>query len=880
MHRLRRFLFRLRSLFRKKAIEAELDEELRVHLEMAVEARVAAGLAPEEARLAARRELGGLDQIKEAYRDERGLPWVEQLRQDLRFAARSLAKSPGFAAIAILVLALGIGVNTSTFSFINAVVLQPAVPYPEPQQLVQVFRSAPQMSFGSHSPADLLDLRAQNEVFTQLAIIDTPAYNLAVEGQPAERVRGCAVSGNYFATVGTTALHGRLFGPAEDQPGRNQVVVLGYRYWQRRFGGDVSMVGKQLRLDGEPATVIGILPEQEDIFRLWGRPEIWRPLAMKPETARGRDGYWLSAIGRMKPGVTLAQVQANLQTIAARLAHDYPLTNAGSSFFARRLDEVGGGNFFAVIMGLAAAVLLIACANLANLLLSRNSRRGREFAIRIALGATRWRLMRQMLTESMLLALVGGFCGVLGALATGRVLTRQLVELVDDPDFQVAVDVRVLLFSLALALATGLLFGIAPAWFASRTDAGAGLKQAGGGTSDRSRKRLRKVLIVTEVTLTLILLSSAGEFITGFRAMLRRETGWRTDHLLSARFALPDGRYRGVEQCSQFYARLNAEVAALPGVESSATCDILPLGGFYNTRTVVPEGSSAPAEGQGPVADVNTITPGYFAALGMKLLSGRNFTDKDDRGSPAVVIVSDSLAQHLWPGASPLGRRIGGPDPAHRDWMEVVGVVPEIQFKFNPNPATHWQIYRPMAQTGGNYFAIVVRTSVPPDTLAEPLRQAVRRVDPDQAVYSVASVDQELENFTRGSSVMTNGLTVMALAGLLLSTLGLYGVVASLVSERTNEIGVRMAMGARSGEVVWLILRQGARLALLGIALGSAGAWGAGRLIASMLAGVESQGAVVVTLCALLLGAVTLLACWLPARRAAKVDPMTALRAE
>ena len=823
---------------------------------------------------------GGLDQVKEAYRDERGLPMVEQLLQDTRIALRSLAKTPGFSLVAILILALGIGVNTTTFSFVNAVVLGPSVPYANPAQLVQIFRSAPQMWSGANSPADLFDLQAQNEVFTQLAIVDTPAYNLAVEGQAAERVNGCAVSGNYFALLGITPLHGRLFGPGEDHLGRNQVVVLGYRFWQRRFGGDPAMVGRTLRMDGEPVTVIGILPEREDEYHPWGRQDVWRPLAMNPETAKGRDGYWLQAIGRLKPGVTESQAQANLQAIAARLAHDYPVTNAGTTFFVRRLDAIGGAQFFATVMGLSVAVLLIACANLANLFLSRNSRRGREFAIRIALGATRWRLMRQVLTESVVLSLVGGSAGVLWALATSQVLTRRLADLTDDPDFRVAIDLRVLGFSLVLALATGLLFGLAPAWIAARADPNAGLKQGGGTAGDRSRRRLRNSFIVGEITLTLILLSAAGGFIVAFRTILERETGWRTDHLLSGRFALPDKRYHGVQPCAQFYARLNAEVAALPGVVSSATCDILPLGGFYNSRVVVPEGTADNAGKPGPVADTNTITPGYFTTLGMKLLRGRNFTAQDNLESPAVVIVDDSLAEHLWPGQDPIGQRLGGPDPKHRDWLQVVGVVEEIHFKFNPNPGTHWQIYRPMAQTGGNYFAVVVRTSVPPETIGTALREAVRRVDPDQAVYEVISVDQMLEGFTRGSTLMTYGLLVMAISGLLLSTLGLYAVVAGLVSERTNEIGIRMALGAEAGAVVGMIVRQGARLALLGIVLGVAGAWGLRRVLASSMPGMDGGGFYVVPVCAALLAATTLLACWLPARRAALIDPTKALRAE
>ena len=854
MRWLRQFLFRLQTLVRRRKSEAQP---------------------------AAQRPFGGVGQIKEACRAARGLPAVEQLLRDGRLAFRSLGKSPGFTAVAALTVALGIGVNTTTFSFINAVVLQP-VPYADPETLVNVYRFSPQItSYGTFSPADILDLKAQNQVFAKFAIVDLPTFSLAVPGQPAERVGACAVSGDFFAVLGVPPLHGRVFGPAEDQPGRNNVIVLSYQYWQRRFAGEPGIVGRTVRLNGEPVTVIGIMPERFDYPFLWGSLQLWRPLAMNPGVASVRNGYWLRAVARLKPGFSLTEAQTNLDFIARRLSRDYPLTNAGSGFAVVRLGQENSWRFFAMIMGLALAVLLIACANLANLQLARSSGHARDYAIRIALGASRFRLLRQALTESLLLAVIGGSCGVLGAWGTNRVLASRLADLMEDPGMRVALDARVLVFSLLAALATGLLFGIAPAWFSSGVDANTGLKQAGSGmSSDRSRRRLRQTLIVLEVALTLVLLSAAGYFLHGFHRLLQRETGWRTDHLLSGRLALTASQYGDPEKCRTFYDRLNAEVAALPGCEHSVTCDVLPLGGFFNSRAVVAEGAAPAPAGQEPLAYINTVTPGYFEVLGMQILQGRDFTASDRPGAPAVVIIDQPLAQHFWPGESPLGKRIGGADPSHRDWLEVVGVVNEVAFKFNPNPGTHWQIYRPMAQTGGNYFAIVARTSVAPETLAEPLRHAVFRVDPDQAISDISSVDQMLASINSSGSILTNGLLVMAISGLLLSALGLYGVIANLVVERAKEIGIRVALGAQLHEVVGLVLGQGMRLAMAGMVIGVAGAWALARLLRNFMPGMLGQDPLVVAGCSVLLVSVTLAACWLPARRAARVNPIIALRTE
>lgn len=881
MRRFREFFFRLQLPFRRRKIEADLHEEIENHLALATEAHLAAGLSPAEARAAALREFGHVDGIKETYRDVRGFPWFEQSLQDFRLAARSLRKNPAFAVVAILTLALGIGVNTTMFSFLTALLYRP-VPFPAPERIVELHRTSPQTPFGPHAPADLLDAQAQNEVFSHFAIVDAPSYSLATPGQPPERVSAAAVSGDFFALLGMPPLHGRVFGPAEDKPGHNGVVVLSYAFWQRRFGGDPRAIGRHLRLDGESVEIIGVMPEDFRLPLAWGNRELWRPLALTAPLAQGRNGYWLLAIARLKPEATLAAAEANLNTIAARLATEYPATNAQSGYFLTVLGRDAarqGANFFWMLMGLAAAVLLIACANLANLQLARNSRRAHEYAVRIALGAGRSRLVRMLLAESLLVALLGGIAGVFAAWGTNQFVSREFARMMEDPAFRLELDYRVLAFALGAALVTGVVFGLSPAWLATRVDASAGLKRGTGATSDRSRGRLREGLVMAELSLTLVLMSAAGYFLHGIYELTHRDLGWREDHLLTARFALPAARYGDVDKCAQFYSRLNTELAAVPGVRASVTCDIIPLWGFFNQRAVVPEGAANDAKGKESMSYVNTTTPGYFDALGMKLLQGRDFTAADRSGSPAVVIVNQTLAQQLWPNENPIGKRLGSSDPAKRDWMEIVGVVNDVGFLMNPNPPTKFQIYRPMAQTGGNYFAVVAHTSVPAHTLADELRRAVERVDPDLAAYQVASIEQLVETSGSGTALIVNGIIFMAVASLLLSAIGIYGLVSNLVVERTREIGIRIALGARLRTVVWMVLRHGLRLAAIGIVGGSLGAVALAAILGTIMPGIRQDPPIVGGGAVMLFG-IMLVACWLPARRAARVDPMVALRAE
>jgi predicted permease len=684
--------------------------------------------------------------------------------------------------------------------------------------------------------------------------------------------------------MGVPPLLGRFFNAEEDQPGRDDVIILSYQYWMRRFAGDPSIVGKPLRLDGGLVTVVGVMPEQFDCPRLWGPLDLWKPLAITETAEMVRGNYYLRAVARLKPGVSPKQAQANLNAIAARLGHDYPLTNSRRRFLLFQVGTVGASyelRFYWMLTALAASVLIISCANLANLQLARCSRRVREFAVRIALGASRLRLLRQMLTESLMLSLFGGILGVLGARFSNEILTSRLARFFEQPDFRLSIDARVLGLAIIATVATSMVFGIVPAWISSQVDVNAGLKQAGAQvTGGRSRHRLRQTMIVLELSLTLVLLAGAGYMILGIRTVTQRKLEWRLDHLITARVALPYNRYGDVGKCAAFYDSVTRELAAVPGVERSVACDSLPILGFYNTQPVVADHANLPTTGVSSEAYVNTMTPEYFEALGMKIMEGRNFNEADRIGAPAVVIVDRTLAQQFWPSESALGKRIGGSDPLKRDWMEVVGVVDEVSFRLDPAPWTHLQIYRPIAQTGGNYFYVFAHTSVAPESLADALRRAVSRSDPDQAVYRVASGEQIVAHNGDGNALLTNSLLFMAVSGLLLSSLGLYGVIANLVAERTAEIGIRIALGAKLRSVVWLVLSQGARLAAIGVILGLSGAWALARVLGSLIPGQVSQYPLVVAECSLLLFSVALLACWLPARRAARVDPIQSLRAE
>ncbi|MCF7689443.1 MAG: ABC transporter permease [Cephaloticoccus sp.] len=802
---------------------------------------------------------------------------------NLRQAFRSLVKTPSFTGIALLTLALGIGVNTTSFSVLNALLMH-TVPYPEPHRLVRVYRTSPQSQSWPHSAANFLDHQVQNTVFERMAAINRTNFNLSEPGQPAERLPGQAVTADFFPLLGVQPILGRYFAPSEDQPGHNGVVVLSYDTWQQHFGGATDILDRPIRVNGETVTVIGVMPESFVDVQLWGTVAMWQPMAFTDEVRQSRGRNYLSVIARLKPEVSLEQAQAAMSGLAAQLALAHPDHNAQNGLRLVDLgtstqDGIGRGVTW-LVMGLAGFVLLIACANLANLQFARNAARIREQAIRAALGASQAQLIGQVLMESILLSLVGGAIGLIMALWSNDLIGRHFVW-GDHVGLNIPVDLRVLGFTLVVSVLTGILFGILPAWLASRANVNDALKQGSrGSTTGRSQHRLRHALIVIEVALALTLLAGAGFFIRGLDRFAHREVGWRTDGILTATLNLRGEQYKGDSASTDFYNRLHDRLVALPGVEQVTMASSLPVWGYDSSSTIVAEGRPEPAPGQAPLAQLAMVRPGFFSTFDIPLLQGRDFSLTDLKDTPDVVIVNETMAQAFWPGESPLGKRIGDPSPFMSDPAIVVGVVRSVRSASLNTPDTNFQMYFPIAQHPINYASIALRTNVAPETLAQPLRMAIAELDPDQAVYRIDTLKHKITQGLASIGVAAWALLWFALLGVLLAAIGIYGVIANSVAQRTNEIGIRLALGSQVSGIFKLILGNGLRLALLGVAFGLVGAFGLARLLRAIspeISGANVGLTVGVTLFLLLIASA---ACYFPARRATKVNPIEALRAE
>jgi putative ABC transport system permease protein len=790
---------------------------------------------------------------------------------DLKFALRQLLKNPGFTAVAVLTLALGIGVNTSMFSALQALLVRP-LPYPDGGQLVQVFQSSPQAERKPHhSVPNVIDYR-QNGPFEYLAALNDKPFNLAEPGEPAERVRGLQVTADLFPLLGIQPALGRWFTAEEDRPGQNDVVVLDHGFWQRRFAGDPNIIGRVLRLDGESVTVIGVMPERFHDRMLMGPISLWRPIAFTDVQRTERGHQFLKCIARLKPGQSLKQAQLAAEILAGTQLREHP-ENSAEGLRLEPLAESSlppqARRIVWSIMALASFVMLIACANLANLQFARTAARGREFAIRGALGAPRRRVMRQLLAESLLLALLGGLLGLVLARWSNDLLARQFV--VDGQTvLNLPLNLKVFAFALAASVASGLAFGLVPAWLASRTDVNVVLKQgARGTTGDRSQHRMQHGLIVAEVALSMMLLAGAGLVVNGLRSFAAIDPGWRVDGMTMGYLTLPERKYGDGNSLRAFADQIRERLAATPGVERVAVCWNLPVRQFNVTSSFNIDGRPEPTKGQRQDCSVNGVTPGYFTTLGMRLLEGRDFTNADSPNRPAVVIVNETMARVFWPDESPLGQRVNG--------AEIVGVVSDVRFPANPAESkTPFQTYRPFAQEPRSFLNIALRGSVSGETL----RRAVADVDPDQPVGDPgpvrADIGRSLDNWAVGGRL----LSIFALLGLSLAGLGIYGVISGFVVRRTGELGVRMALGAQVRDVLWLVIGKGLRLALVGTLIGLGGAFAITRLLAAVLPELPASNPLVILFVAAILITFTLVTCWIPARRAARTDPMEALRSE
>ncbi len=797
---------------------------------------------------------------------------------DLRFALRQLAKAPGFTAVAIITLALGIGACTAIFSVVNGVLLRP-LDYPEPERLMVLKENQlPAFPEFSVSPPDYLDWAGQLKSFENLAAVTGAPLNLTGEGEP-QRLVGAKVTANYFATYGIAPALGRVFSSDEDAPGKNKVVVVSDAFWQRVLGGSQDVVGRDLQLNGEPCTVVGVAPRG---FGAASKVDLWVPMAFAAsETANAnRDSHYINVIGRLKPGVTPAQADAELKVLAAQIAEHYPDKNKGWSAFATPLLDYTVRDVRRVLytlQGAVGCVLLIACANLANLLLARATARHREISIRAALGAGRGRLLRQLLTESVLLALAGGACGVLFAKwGLAALLTLAPASLPRVSNIQL--DAVVLGDALLLSIATGLFFGLAPAWLAARTDVNEALKQGTrGSTEGGARGKLRNALVVLEVAISLVLLAGAGLLVRSFVALAHVDPGFRPEHAVMLRLQLPEKKYEGPEQRAAFGDALLAQLRHRPGVQAVGLTQAMPLVGDWVNGYFI-EGRPRPSDAELPNLNYHSVTPDYFRAMGIRLVRGRLFTERDDAQAPRVAIINETLARREFPHEDPIGKRIaitqnGSP------WREIVGVVGDVR-QSGVDQAAPAQAYDVFAQKPFSIIYVIIRTDGDPAALATAVRPAVYAVDKDQPVGSIRPLEEILADGIARQRFATLLLTVFSLVALIIAAVGIYGVMAYNVTQRTGEFGIRLALGAQPHDVRLLVLAQGGKLVGLGLLLGLSAACAGARVTESILFKTDAHDPVALGAVTLLLAMVALIACLLPARRATKVDPMLALRAE
>ncbi len=873
--------------------EVEIVEELSQHLEDRYEQALSRGATEGEAYEAALLELKengllGLE-IRGVERSvqqdpvpmgiERGANIIGDLAQDLHYGLRMLVKNPSFTIVAVLALALGIGANSAIFSVVNTVLLRP-LPYKNPGRLVMLWEEATHLGFPKNtpSPANFIDWRAQNTVFEAMAAMVERSFNLTGVGEP-ERFDGRRVSANLFDLLGVQPQLGRAFRAEEDKPG-SRVVILSNGLWQHRFGGDPRVIGQAVSLNGESYTVIGVMPGSFQFPTR--RDQLWVPLAFDAKEAASRGNHFLEVIARMKPGVTLQQAQAEMSTIAARLAQQYPEENLRVGSVVTALQEQVVGDIkpaLLVLLGAVGFVLLIACANVANLLLARAAARQKEIALRLALGAGRSRLTRQFLTESVLLAVIGGAVGLLLSIAGLRVLKTFIPDTISQAQ-AISIDAKVLVFTGLVALVTGIIFGLAPAMQVSHLDINDTLKEGGRDAAGGTRgNRIRALLVIGEIAVSFVLLMGAGLLINSFMHLRNLHPGFRANHLLTMKIPLSEVKYPDKERRSPFYAEVLRRVQALPGVQSAAVAGNLPLTYDGDSMPIGIEGRTDPPPDQRPDVILRVVGPGYFSTMGIPLVRGRDFSEQDKADSARVVIVSEKTARHFWPGENPIGKRLKpGSTSRNIPWIEIIGVVKDVrQNDFVSEPKM--QMYMPYQQL--NSFApnaLVVRTNVEPLSLAGAVRNAIWAVDKDQPVSNLRSMDEIVSEAVARQRFSMLLLGIFAALAMVLAAVGIYGVMSYSIAQRTREIGLRIALGAQKSDVLKMILRQGLRFVAAGLAIGLAASFVLTRVMASLLFGISATDPATFVSISLVLIAVALLASYIPAVRAMKIDPMLALR--
>ena len=868
------FFRKLRWLAQRRDKEAELREELRFHLDEEAGQRQEDGLAADEARFAARRELGNLTLVEEDTRATWGWTWLEEITQDLRYGLRLLRKSPGFTAVAVLTLALGIGANTAIFSVVNAVLLK-SLPFKDPEQLVMVWNRAAAAAGGDRTPlavADLLDWRAQNRSFADIAAFQWGSFNYA-GGDLPEQLQAANVTANFFSVLGVQTQLGRTFLPEEDRPGAQHVVLLSDGFWRRRFAGDTQVLGRTLTLGGEAYTLIGILPARLDFTAK--EVSVWTTLQLKPPTRRGP--YFLTGMARLKKDVSLQRARVEMSTLKTSYpSGKYILSGQQFNFNALPVSEFILGDVrlaLLVLMAAATLVLLIAAVNVANLMLVRSAARVKEMSLRTALGASRSRIIRQLLTESTLLALTGGALGTLLAVAGVRVLLKIAPDTIPRLS-QVGIDGRVLGWTALVSVVTGLLFGLAPKWQTTRLSLEEALKESGRATTESTgKRRWHSLLVVTELSLAVMLLISAGLLTKSFWRLQSVDSGVSRERILTMQIPLRGPRYEKAQQLDSFYPRLLERVQTLPSVGAVAASNSLPPDSSEYSDNFSIEGRPAVPNQPPPIAYMILVSADFFRAFGIPLRRGRFFTAADAANSPPVAIVSETTARQFFPNEDPLGKRITGKG-------EIVGVVGDVKYSGladSIQPA----IYEPLTQAHTWDAFLSVRTdAADPMSLITAVRDEIKSLDPELPVSQVGTLESRFATAVAQPRFRTTLIASFAALALVLAVVGTYGVISYSVTQRTHEIGIRVALGASRKSVLKLVLGQGTALAIAGVLIGLAASFALTGLLRNLLFNVSATDWPTFAGTTLLLSGTALLACYFPARRATRVDPMQALRHE
>ncbi len=877
-------LYRVRSLFRRNQVESELDDELRFHFERQVEANFRSGMTRQQALRVARLQFGGFDQVKEECRDARGVNFIGSLVQDIRFAARMLLRSPGFAIVAILTLALGIGTNTAIFSFVDAWLIK-GLPFPHSSQLVVVkARDVKKGWIGNVlTPGDFLSLREQATPLSSISAWNMSDFNLSGEGTP-ERVQGALVSSSFFETLAVTPVLGRAFLPQEERLGANHVAIISRGLWASRFASDPQIIGRKITVDGETCTVVGVAPANFQL-PLMGAANLWMPMAWTDVQRASREGVGYGAIARLKPESNLAAANTQLHSISAQLERDFPATNENELFYLAPLrDEIAqgeGGDQVLVCFWIVGLVLLIACANVANLMIARATGRVKEIAVRSALGATRGRIARQLLTESAILFSLGGTAGLLfGALGMSWIDSlipeRSRGYLVNYG--HVDLDLLTLSYALGLAFICGIVFGLAPALQASKLDLNGALKEAAGHISSGKRgMRMRRIFVAGEVAVAVVVLISTALLVQSFVHMAKADPGFRPANLITTQIDLPKNKYPGDAQVRAFFDQTLERMRALPQVESASLTRSVPFTGLGDIEKIYRADRPAPTPNDTIYAQYSAISPEYFSTAGIPLRSGRAFTKADDTGTANVAIINERLRKQLWPDSDPVGQQLVLGDA--RTVVTVVGVVGDVKMdQMSEKPRR--ELYLPFAQSPARSAGFVIRSSGNDETLANAMRDAIWSVDDQEPVSKVSRIDTLIADILAPNLILSKLAGFFGILALFLGAIGIYGVMSHSVAQRTNEIGIRMALGASPKQLIRLVVGEGLKLAIFGIAAGLLVALALTRSMASILFNVKTSDPIIFTAVAILFAAVAAAACSIPAWRALRVDPTVALRYE